>query len=144
MQHNITDKLLLAVTDPAELTAEQLSAEFTQAEKAFVTTFLADTLAQLVYVNADNVYENDSYFMRMCDATEVMQNLTTLYDSADDDSALFNFTLQDAGAALCSYDTEYRDSITEQFAYACIERAYKYYPADLNYLHLPARIFNAY
>jgi len=144
MQHNITDKLLLAVTDPAELTAEQLSAEFTQAEKAFVTTFLADTLAQLVYVNADNVYENDSYFMRMCDATEVMQNLTMLYDSADDDSALFNFTLQDAGAALCSYDTEYRDSITEQFAYACIERAYKYYPADLNYLHLPARIFNAY
>jgi len=144
MQHNITDKMQLAVTDPAELTAEQLSAEFTQAEKAFVTTFLADTLAQLVYVNADNVYENDSYFMRMCDATEVMQNLTMLYDSADDDSALFNFTLQDAGAALCSYDTEYRDSITEQFAYACIERAYKYYPADLNYLHLPARIFNAY
>jgi len=144
MQHNITDKLELAIDNPAELTAEQLSAEFTQAEKAFVTTFLADTLAQLVYVNADNVYENDSYFMRMCDATEVMQNLTMLYDSADDDSALFNFTIQDAGAALCSYDTEYRDSIQEQFAYACVERAYKYSPADLNYLHLPARIFNAY
>ena len=145
MQHTITDLLDLAVDNPAELTAEQLSAEFTQAERAFVTTFLADTLAQLVGVNADNCTDPaEEYFMRLADAQEVMQNLQDLYSKADSDSAVFNFTLEDAGAALCSYDTEYRECIQEQFAYACVEHAYKTYPAKANLLHLPARIFNAY
>jgi len=145
MQHTINDLLDLAVDDPTELTAEQLSAEFTQAEKAFVTTFLADTLAGLVDVNADNCTDPaEEYFMRLCDAQEVMQHLQMLYSKADNDSAVFNFTLADAGAALCSYDTEYRESIQEQFAYACVEHAYKRIPARSNFLHLPARIFNAY
>lgn len=145
MQHTITDLLELAVDNPAELTAEQLNAEFTQAERAFVTTFLADTLAQLVEVNADNCTDPaEEYFMRLADAQEVMQNLQDLYSKADDDSAVFNFTLADAGAALCSYDTEYRECIQEQFAYACVEHAYKHIPARSNFLHLPARIFNAY
>ena len=145
MQHTITDLLELAVDNPAELTAEQLNAEFTQAERAFVTTFLADTLAGLVEINADNCTDPaEEYFMRLADAQEVMQNLQDLYSKADDDSAVFNFTLEDAGAALCSYDTEYRESIQEQFAYACVEHAYKQIPARSNFLHLPARIFNAY
>jgi hypothetical protein len=145
MQHAITDKLDLAVDNPAELTAEQLSAEFTQAERAFVTTFLADTLAQLVSINADNCTDPaEEYFMRLADATEVMQNLQMLYDSADCDTAQFNFTLADAGVALCSYDTEYRECIQEQFTYACVEHCYTYSPALTNFLHLPARIFNAY
>ena len=145
MQHTINDLLELAVDDPTELTAEQLSAEFTQAERAFVTTFLADTLAQLVGVNADNCTDPaEEYFMRLADAQEVMQNLQDLYSKADDDSAVFNFTIEDAGAAICSYDTEYRECIQEQFAYACVEHAYKTYPARSNFLHLPARIFNAY
>lgn len=145
MQHTINDLLELAVDNPAELTAEQASAEFTQAERAFVTTFLADTLAQLVEVNADNCTDPaEEYFMRLADAQEVMQNLQDLYSKADDDSAVFNFTLADAGAALCSYDTEYRECIQEQFAYACVEHAYKHIPARSNFLHLPARIFNAY
>jgi len=145
MQHNITDLLDLAVDNPAELTAEQLSAEFTQAERAFVTTFLADTLAQLVDVNADNCTDPaEEYFMRLTDAQEVMQNLQMLYDCADEDTAVFNFTLADAGAALCSYDTEYRECIAEQFTYACVEQAYKYSPNKANFLHLPARCFNAY
>ena len=145
MQHTINDLLELAVDDPTELTAEQLSAEFTQAERAFVTTFLADTLAQLVGVNADNCTDPaEEYFMRLADAQEVMQNLQDLYSKADDDSAVFNFTIEDAGAAVCSYDTEYRECIQEQFAYACVEHAYKTYPARSNFLHLPARIFNAY
>ena len=145
MQHTITDLLDLAVDNPAELTAEQLSAEFTQAERAFVTTFLADTLAGLVEVNADNCTDPaEEYFMRLQDAQEVMQCLQDLYDKADSDSALFNFTLADAGVALCSYDTEYRESIQEQFTYACVEHAYKRIPARSNFLHLPARIFNAY
>ena len=145
MQHTITDLLDLAVDNPAELTAEQLSAEFTQAEKAFVTTFLADTLAGLVDINADNCTDPaEEYFMRLADAQEVMQNLQDLYSKADSDSAVFNFTIEDAGAALCSYDTEYRECIQEQFAYACVKQAYNYYPAKANLLHLPARIFNAY
>jgi hypothetical protein len=145
MQHNITDLLDLAVTSESALTAEQLSAEFTQAEKAFVTTFLADTLAGLVDINADNCTDPaEEYFMRIYDAQEVMQNLQMLYSKADSDSAVFNFTLADAGAAICSYDTEYRESIQEQFTYACVEHAYKRIPARNNFLHLPARIFSAY
>jgi len=145
MQHTVTDLLDLAVSNPTELTAEQLSAEFTQAERAFVTEFLAHTLAQLVSINADNCTDPaEELFMRIADAQEVMQNLQHLYNYADDDSAVFNFTLEDAGAALCSYDTEYRECIAEQFAYACVEEAYKFYPAKANLLHLPARIFNSY
>ena len=144
MQHTINDLLDLAVDDPTELTAEQLSAEFTQAERAFVTTFLADTLAGLVNVNADNVEEQEEYFMRTCDAQEVMQNLQELYNCTADEPAQFTFTIEQAGAALCSYDTEYRESIQEQFAYACVEHAYKRIPARSNFLHLPARIFAAY
>ena len=144
MQNTITDLLELAVDNPAELTTEQASAEFTQAERAFVTEFLADTLAGLVSINAECVTDAEEYFVRLTDAQEVMQNLQMLYNTADADSAVFNFTLADAGSALCSYDTEYRDCITEQFTYACVEQAYKTIPAQQNLLHLPARIFNAY
>jgi hypothetical protein len=44
-----------------------------------------------------------------------------LYDKLDDDNDCTNiqFTLADAGAALCSYDTEYRECIAEQFEDAC-------------------------
>ena len=144
MQHNINNLLDLAVDDPTELTAEQASAEFTQAERAFVTQFLADTATQLVNVNASNIEEQEQYFMRLQDAQEVIENLQMLYNTAQHEPAQFNFTIQDAGAALCSYDTEYRDCITEQFTYACVEHAYKYMPAKANFLHLPARIFAAY
>ena len=144
MQTTITDLLDLAVSNPAELTTEQASAEFTQAERAFVTEFLADTLAQLVSINAECVTDAEDYFMRLTDAQEVMQNLQMLYNTADTDSAVFNFTLADAGTALCSYDTEYRECITEQFTYACVEQAYKTIPAQQNLLHLPARIFASY
>jgi len=144
MQNTITDLLELAVDNPAELTTEQASAEFTQAERAFVTQFLADTLAGLVSINAECVTDAEDYFVRLTDAQEVMQNLQMLYNTADADSAVFNFTLADAGSALCSYDTEYRDCITEQFTYACVEQAYKTIPAQQNLLHLPARIFASY
>lgn len=144
MQHTVTDLLDLAVSNPTALTAEQLSAEFTQAERAFVTEFLAHTLAGLVSINADCVTDAEQYFVRLADAQEVMQNLQMLYNTADADSAVFNFTLADAGAALCSYDTEYRECITEQFTYACVEQAYKTIPAQQNLLHLPARIFASY
>ena len=100
------------------LTAQQLQT-FTQAERAFVITFLADTLAQLTTVNAECAVEGEQYFVRLTDALEVMQNLQMLYDAADEDTAVFNFKLADAAVALCAYDTEYRECIAEQFEDAC-------------------------
>ena len=108
-----------AVTDSnyALLTAAQL--QLTQAERCFVVQFLADTLASLTTINNESVLEGDDYVMRLTDACEVMQNLQMLYETYEDDAARLTFTLADAGAALCSYDTEYRECIAEQFEDAC-------------------------
>ena len=102
----------------ALLTAEQAQT-LTQAEKCFVVQFLADTLASLTAVNNESIAEGDDYVMRLTDALEVMQNLQMLYNTYEDDNARLTFTIADAGVALCSYDTEYRDCITEQFEDAC-------------------------
>jgi len=147
MQNTITDLLDLAVDNPAELTAEQLNAEFTLEEKLFVVQFLADTLHSLATCNTE-VFAEEQDFARITDSIEVAEHYVALMSTAEyadaDTPATLNFTIQDAGAALCSYDTEYRDCITEQFTYACVEQAYKTIPAKANFLHLPARIFNAY
>jgi len=106
------------------LLTQQQQTQLTQAERAFVITFLADTLASLTAINAECVTdENEDYFVRLADALEVMQNLQMLYDTADEDTAVFSFTLADAGAALCSYDTEYRECIAEQFEDECDNNA---------------------
>ena len=60
----------------------------------------------------------------------------------------YTFTLEDAGAALCSYDTEYRDSITEQFEDALNEyfeqsKAGKLQTLDIANC-LAWRVFNSY
>jgi len=95
----------------------------TQAEKCFVVQFLADTLASLTQINNDSIAEGDDYVIRLTDALEVMQNLQALYETYEDDNAQLTFTIADAGAALCSYDTEYRECIAEQFEDACDEAA---------------------
>jgi len=105
------------------LLTQQQQTQLTQAERAFVITFLADTLASLTTINAECAVEGEDYFMRLTDALEVMQNLQMLYDTADEDTAVFNFTLADAGTALCSYDTEYRECIAEQFEDECDSNA---------------------
>jgi len=106
-------------TNYALLTAQQLQT-FTQAERAFVLEFMADTLASLTSINAECVVDkNEDYVVRYTDALEVMQNLQMLYECVDADTATCNFTLADAGTALCSYDTEYRECIAEQFEDAC-------------------------
>ena len=139
----------------ADYTAyEQLSeaqrTQFTQKEKAFVLTFLADTLASLTSINAECATDaSESYFMRLADAQEVMQNLQTLYDTLtdDDDCTNIQFTLKDAGAALCSYDTEYRECICEQFEDATDERAklqQAQHESDCDFATLACRIFNNY
>ena len=104
-------------TNYALLTAEQL--QLTQAEKCFVVQFLADTLASLTQLNNESILEGEDYVVRYTDALEVMQNLQMLYDTYEDDTAKLTFTLADAGAALCSYDTEYRECIAEQFECEC-------------------------
>jgi hypothetical protein len=80
---------------------------------------LADTLASLTNVNNASIAEGDDYVIRLTDALEVMQNLQMLYETYEDDAARLTFTLADAGAALCSYDTEYRECIAEQFEDEC-------------------------
>lgn len=103
---------------------------FTQQEKDFVIEFLASTLDGLTHINTESRANGDG-FMRMCDAQEVMSNLTMLYDKHEEDNgdwqkskvtANWTFTLEDAREALLSYDTEYRDCISEQFEEACFEK----------------------
>jgi len=136
------------VTDAnyALLTAEQKTT-LTQAEKCFIVQFLADTLASLTTINCESIAEGEDYVMRLCDANEVMQNLQMLYNTFEDDDARLTFTIADAGAALCSYDTEYRDCITEQFEDACDEAAKlqkRTFNTSAEYSTLALRVFNAY
>ena len=102
---------------------------FTQHEKDFVVEFLADVLYGLTINNVLSRQEGNG-FVRMQDAQEVMQNLEKLYDAHNEDegdwvaeqvTAIWTFTLDDAQTALTSYDTEYRDCIVEQFEEACTD-----------------------
>jgi hypothetical protein len=127
------------------LTAEQL--ELTQAEQCFVVQFLADTLASLTTLNNDSVLEGEDYVVRLTDALEVMQNLNTLYDTYEDDTARLTFTLADAGAALCSYDTEYRECIAEQFEDECdnaAKLAKQTHNTNADYTTLALRVLCSY
>lgn len=120
MQYNNIFTHCADVTDAnyALLTAEQ-KATLTQAERCFVVQFLADTLASLTQINNESILEGEDYVTRLTDAQEVMQNLQMLYNTYEDDTARLTFTIADAGAAICSYDTEYRECIAEQFEDAC-------------------------
>ena len=111
----------------------------TQVEKAFIVNFLSNTLAALTENNTDSLLEAlepaeaeyfaESYFVRLQDAQEVQEHLNTLYNTAEQEPARFTFTIQQAAAAICSYDTEYRESILEQLEYACTEDLQECYPA---------------
>ena len=63
--------------------------------------------------------EEEQYFTRLTDAVEVLANLQMLYNNMDADVAVYNFTIAQAAQALCAYDTEYRETICEQFEDAC-------------------------
>lgn len=133
----------------------------TQTEKAFVVNFLANTFNSLTQNNTDSLLEAlepaeaeyfaDSYFIRLQDAQEVLDNLQMLYATAQQEPARFTFTIQQAAQAICSYDTEYRECVQEQLEYACTEdlqTCYAEFAASAckqtNFATLPARIFNAY
>ena len=147
MQYNRIFTHCAEVSDSnyALLTAEQL--ELTQAERCFVVQFLADTLASLTTLNNDSVLEGEDYVVRLTDALEVMQNLNTLYETYEDDTARLTFTLADAGAALCSYDTEYRECIAEQFEDECdnaAKLAKQTHNTNADYTTLALRVLCSY
>ena len=100
------------------LLTQQQQTQFTQAEAAFVLEFVADTVASLTAINVECAGEED-YFVRLTDALEVLANLQMLYNNLDADAAVYNFTLEQAAQAICCYDTEYRETICEQFEDAC-------------------------
>ena len=114
----------------------------TQVEKAFIVNFLSSTLAGLTENNTDSLVEAlepaeaeyfaDSAFIRLQDATEVLEHLNVLYNTAEQEPARFTFTIQQAAAAICSYDTEYRECIIEQLECACTEDLQRFYPAFAN------------
>ena len=147
MQYNTIFTHCAEVSDSnyALLTAEQL--ELTQAEQCFVVQFLADTLAGLTTLNNDSVLAGEDYVIRLTDALEVMQNLNTLYETYEDDTARLTFTLADAGAALCSYDTEYRECIAEQFEDECdnaAKLAKQTHNTNADYTTLALRVLCSY
>ena len=129
------------------LLTQQQQTQFTQAERCFVIQFLADTLASLTTVNNDSIAQGDDYVTRLTDAQEVMQNLQMLYNTYEDDTARLTFTIADAGAALCSYDTEYRECIAEQFEDACDDAAKlakQTFATDADFSTLALRVIYAY
>jgi hypothetical protein len=133
----------------------------TQTEKAFLLCFLTNTFAGLTQNNADSLLEAlepaeaeyfaESYFVRLQDAQEVLEHLNTLYATAEQEPARFTFTIEQAAAAIVSYDTEYRESIIEQLEYACTEDLQRLYAefADIackqtNFATLVERLCNNY
>ena len=113
----------------------------TQAHKAFVVQFIADVVQSLTAINVSCVTDDEEeYFVRLTDALEVLDNLQMLYATADEDSAVFTFTLAQAAQALLCYDTEYRECIAEEFEDACNDAAAN----DSTFANLAANIFAAY
>ena len=133
----------------------------TQVEKAFIVNFLANTFNSLTQNNTDSLLEAlepaeaeyfaDSAFIRLQDAQEVLDNLQMLYNTAEQEPARFTFTIQQAGQAICSYDTEYRECVQEQLEYACTTDLHSCYAEfananckQTNFATLAERVFESY
>jgi hypothetical protein len=101
----------------ALLTTQQQT-QLTPAEAAFVLQFVCDTLQSLTLINIE-CREEEEYFVRLTDALEVLANLQMLYNTLCNNTATYKFTIAQAAQALCAYDTEYRETICEQFEDAC-------------------------
>jgi hypothetical protein len=122
MQYNTIFSNCAAVNNAnyALLTAEQKQT-LTQTEKCFIMQFLADTLQALTHANTE-VLADEGNFARYTDTHEVAENYLMLLKRSNcewDGNDSYEFTIADAGVALCSYDTEYRECIAEQFEDAC-------------------------
>ena len=123
---------------------------FTQDEQCFVLEFLADTLCGLTQVNSETL-RDEGNFVRMQDCGEVADNYVMLLSKCNseyDGEDCYTFTLEDAGTAICSYDTEYRECIQEQFEdalneYFELSKANKLQKLDIANC-LAWRVFNSY
>ena len=123
---------------------------FTQDEKCFVLEFLADTLVGLTQINSETL-RDEGNFARMQDCGEVADNYVMLLSKCNseyDGEDCYTFTLEDAGTAICSYDTEYRECIQEQFEdalneYFALSKANKLQKLDIANC-LAWRVFNSY
>ncbi len=117
----------------------------TNVEKTFIVEFLSNAVYSLTLANASSVLEEEEYFVRLQDATEVLANLQMLYATASNENAVFNFTIAQAATALCCYDTEYRETICEQFEHACTLELYaEYKNTNANFATLAQRLYNNY
>jgi hypothetical protein len=146
-QHSYFKNCAAVTCENFALLTQQQQTHFTQAEKAFVLQFVCDTLQSLTAVNIESAAENEEYFVRLTDALEVLQNLEMLYDNLSDNAAVYNFTIAQAAQAICSYDTEYRECICEQFEDACNEAAVvaeKLAQTNVNFATLALRIMYNY
>ena len=145
-QHSYFKNCAAVTCENFALLTQQQQTHFTQAEKAFVLQFVCDTLQSLTTINVECAEEED-YFVRLADALEVLQNLEMLYDNLDADAAVYNFTIAQAAQAICCYDTEYRETICEQFEDACNEAAVvaeKLAQTNANFATLALRIMYNY
>ena len=117
----------------------------TNVEKTFIVEFVSNAAYSLTQVNATSVLEEEEYFARLQDAQEVLDNLRMLYATASNDAAVFNFTIAQAAQAICCYDTEYRETICEQFEHACTLELYaEYKNTNANFATLAQRLYDNY
>ena len=121
-----------------------LEAELTMQEKQFIVDFLAGTISAETDINTECLEEKEPSFGRIQDPIEVAQHYIALMQTADYDSATYTAPIEKFAEAIYSYDTEYRESIVEQFMYACLQDAQKHIPAKKNMLTLPARLERAW
>lgn len=139
-QHSYFTNCAAVTCENFALLTQQQQTQFTQAEAAFVLQFVCDILQSLTLINCESAAENEQYFVRLTDALEVLQNLEMLYDNLSDNAAVYNFTIAQAAQAICSYDTEYRECICEQFEDACNDAAV----ANANFATLALRVMCNY
>ena len=117
----------------------------TNVEKTFIVEFLANSVYSLTQHNVESVLEEEEYFARLVDVREVLANLHMLYSTATIHSTQFNFTIAQAAQAMLSYDTEYRDTVCEQFEFACTLELHKNYAnTNANFATLLERLYNNY
>ena len=117
----------------------------TNVEKTFIVEFISNAVYSLTQINASCVLEKEEHFARLQDATEVLDNLQMLYATASNENAVFNFTIVQAAQALCCYDTEYRETICEQFEHACTLELYaEYKNTNANFKTLAQRLYDNY
>mgnify|MGYP003625978787 FL=1 len=117
----------------------------TNVEKTFIVEFLANSVYSLTQHNVESVLEEEEYFARLVDAQQVLANLQMLYSTATIHSTQFNFTIAQAAQAMLSYETEYRDTVCEQFEFACTLELHKNYAnTNANFATLLERLYDNY